>query len=106
MEARRRAHALDITVLEQSGDISYGACGLPYVISGLIPTLEQLSVHTPAYFRERHNIDLQLHTAALEIFPARSFVRVYAGGAEHELGFSQLVLATGAAAVCPPLAGH
>jgi CoA-dependent NAD(P)H sulfur oxidoreductase len=106
MEARRRAHALDIIVLEKSGDISYGACGLPYVISGLIPTLAQLSVRPPAYFRERHQIDLQLHTEALEIFPARSVVRVRQNDAEREIGFTQLVLATGAAAICPPLAGR
>ncbi len=106
MEARRRAPALDITVLEKSGDISYGACGLPYVLSGLIPTLEQLVIHTPDYFRTRHNIDLQLHTEALEIFPARSTLRVRQDGAMRELGFSQLVLATGAAAICPPLAGR
>jgi CoA-dependent NAD(P)H sulfur oxidoreductase len=106
MEARRHAPALDITVLEKTGDISYGACGLPYVISGLIPTLEQLVLRAPAYFRERHNINLHLQTEALEILPARSLVRVRAEGAERELGFSSLVLATGAAAICPPLAGR
>ncbi len=106
LEARRRAPALAITVLEKSGDVSYGACGLPYVISGLIPTLEQLVAHPPAYFRERHNVDLQLHAAALEIFPAKSVVRVRQHDAEREIGFTNLVLATGAAAVCPPLPGH
>src|SRR5436305_12455476 len=69
MEARRRAPAFDITVLEKTGDVSYGACGLPYVISGLIPALERLIVHTPEYFRERHQINLQLNAEALEIFP-------------------------------------
>ncbi len=106
LEARRRAPALHITVLEKSGDISYGACGLPYVISGLIPTLEQLVVHAPAYFRERHDIDLQLHAEALDIFPAKSVVRVRQAGADRELSFSNLILATGAAAVCPSLPGH
>ncbi len=106
LEARRHAPALNITVLEKSGDVSYGACGLPYVISGLIPTLERLIAHPPAYFRERHNIDLQLHAEALEIFPAKSVVRVRQHGADRELGFSNLILATGAAAVCPPLPGH
>ncbi len=106
MEARRHAPTLDITVLEQTADISYGACGLPYVISGLIPSLERLVLHAPPYFRERHNINLHLHAEALEILPARSLLRVKQDGAERELGFSSLVLATGAAAVCPPLPGH
>ncbi|MDQ1589539.1 MAG: hypothetical protein QOG71_166 [Pyrinomonadaceae bacterium] len=106
MQARRVAPSLSITVLEKTADISYGACGLPYVISGLIPTLERLVLHTPEYFRERHDINVQLNTEALEILPARSVVRVSANGERRELGFDSLVLATGAAAVCPPLAGH
>ncbi|MDQ1610243.1 MAG: hypothetical protein QOG00_174 [Pyrinomonadaceae bacterium] len=106
MQARRVAPSLSITVLEKTADISYGACGLPYVISGLIPTLERLVLHTPEYFRERHDINVQLNTEALEILPARSVVRVSANGERRELGFDSLVLATGAAAVCPPFTGH
>ncbi|HEX8633013.1 MAG TPA: FAD-dependent oxidoreductase [Pyrinomonadaceae bacterium] len=106
MQARRTAPSLRVTVLEKTADISYGACGLPYVVSGLIPTLERLVLHPPAYFRERHDIDVQLNTEALEILPARSLVRVSANGERREMGFDSLVLATGAAAVCPPLAGH
>ncbi|HYH85406.1 MAG TPA: FAD-dependent oxidoreductase [Pyrinomonadaceae bacterium] len=106
MEARRVSPELGITVLERTGDISYGACGLPYVVGGLIPTLESLTVHTSEYFRERHNIEIQLHSEALEILPAKSIVRVRAGDEEREIPYGVLVVATGAAAVCPPLAGH
>jgi NADPH-dependent 2,4-dienoyl-CoA reductase/sulfur reductase-like enzyme len=106
MQARRASPSLAITVLEKTADISYGACGLPYVVSGLIPTLERLVLHTPEYFREQHDINVRLNTEALEILPARSVVRVSADGERREMGFDSLVLATGAAAVCPPLAGH
>jgi len=106
MQARRSAPDLRITVLEKTADISYGACGLPYVVSGLIPALERLVIHTPEYFREQHDIDVQLRTEALEILPARSVVRVSANGERREMGFDSLVLATGAAAICPPLAGR
>lgn len=106
MQARRTAPALDIHVLEKTSDISYGACGLPYVISGLIPALERLVIHTPEYFREQHNINIHLRTEASEILPARSIVRVRTGEEQRELNYTSLVLATGAAAVCPPLPGH
>jgi NADPH-dependent 2,4-dienoyl-CoA reductase/sulfur reductase-like enzyme len=106
MQARRTAPALRITVLEKTGDISYGACGLPYVVSGHIPALDNLVIHTSEYFRERHDIDVQLHAEALEVLPARSLVRVSIGGERREIGFDNLVLAMGASAVCPPLAGH
>lgn len=106
MEARRRSPELRVTVLEKTGDVSYGACGLPYVISGLIPSLEKLVVHAPEYFRERHAIDLRLHSEAGEILPAKSVLRYVEDGEERETGYTSLVIATGAAAVCPPLAGH
>jgi len=93
-------------VLEKTADVSYGACGLPYVISGLISALQQLVVRPPEYFRERHNIDLRLNAEALELYPARSVLRVREAGAERELGFGNLILATGAAAICPPLPGR
>jgi NADPH-dependent 2,4-dienoyl-CoA reductase/sulfur reductase-like enzyme len=106
MEARRRSPDLSITVLERTGDISYGACGLPYVIAGLIPSLADLVLHAPEYFRERHNIDVRLRNEAREILPAKSVVRVSENGVERELGYTALVIATGAAAICPPLPGH
>lgn len=106
MEARRASAALRVTVLERTGDISYGACGLPYVLSGVIDSPERLILHTPEYFREQHDINVRLHAEALEILPAKSVVRVREGGEERELGYDALVLATGAAAVCPPLPGR
>ena len=106
MEARRRAPALAVTVLERTGDVSYGACGLPYVVGGRIPSLERLVVHAPEYFRERHHIDVRLHSEALEILPAKFTLRYAEGGEERELSYTSLVVATGAAAVCPPLPGR
>ena len=106
MQARRTAPDTEIIVLEKTGDISYGACGLPYVISGLIPSFEHLVLHTPDYFRERHNIAVRLHSEALEILPAKSMVRVREKEEVRELNFTGLVIASGAMAVCPPLPGH
>jgi len=106
MEARRASADLHVTVLERTADISYGACGLPYVIAGLIPTLERLVLHTPEYFRERHGIEIRTGSEALEILPAKSVLRVAENGEEREVGYGALVIATGAAAVCPPLPGR
>jgi NADPH-dependent 2,4-dienoyl-CoA reductase/sulfur reductase-like enzyme len=106
MEARRRSADAEITVLERTADISYGACGLPYVVGGRIPSLERLVLHAPDYFRERHRIDVRVRSEALEILPAKSVLRYAEGGEERELPYTSLVLATGASAVCPPLAGR
>src|SRR5215210_3380573 len=106
MEARRKAPELPVTVFERTGDISYGACGLPYVVAGLIPSPDALVLHTPEYFRERHSIEVKLNCEAVELLPSKSVVRVRDGEGEHEVGYGALVLATGAAAVCPPLPGR
>jgi len=106
MEARRAAPELPVTVYERTGDISYGACGLPYVVAGLINSPDALVLHTPEYFRERHSIEVRLNCEAVELLPSKSVLRVREGGAEREVSYDSLVLATGAAAVCPPLPGR
>ena len=105
MEARRASPDLPVTVYERTRDISYGACGLPYVVAGLIPSPESLVIHPPEYFRERHRIDVRLEAEVLELLPSKAVVRVREAGGEREVGFGALVLATGAAAVCPELPG-
>jgi NADPH-dependent 2,4-dienoyl-CoA reductase/sulfur reductase-like enzyme len=106
MEARRASPELPVTVFERTGDISYGACGLPYVVAGLIASTESLLLHTPEYFREQHRIEVRVNCEALEILPSKSVVRVRDAEGEREVGYDSLVVATGAAAVCPPLPGH
>jgi NADPH-dependent 2,4-dienoyl-CoA reductase/sulfur reductase-like enzyme len=106
MEARRSSPDLPITVIERTGDISYGACGLPFVVAGLIPTPEALILHTPEYFRERHRIEVRLNCEALEILPSKSVLRVGDREGEREVGYDALIITTGAAAVCPALPGR
>lgn len=106
MEARRVSPDLPVTVYERTGDVSYGACGLPYVVAGLIPSPDALVLHTPEYFREQHGVEVRTNCEALEVLPSKSVVRLREGAAEREVGYDSLVLATGAAAVCPPLAGR
>ena len=106
MEARRNSPELPVTVYERTRDISYGACGLPYVVAGLIPSPDSLILHTPEYFRERHNVEVRLEAEAVELLPSKAVVRVREAGEVREVGYDALVLATGAAAVCPPLPGR
>jgi NADPH-dependent 2,4-dienoyl-CoA reductase/sulfur reductase-like enzyme len=106
MEARRASPEMPIKVFERTGDISYGACGLPYVVAGLIPSLESLILHTPEYFREQHGIEVRTGCEALELLPSKSVVRVRMHVEKREVGYDALILATGAAALCPPLPGH
>ncbi|MFL6254066.1 MAG: FAD-dependent oxidoreductase, partial [Pyrinomonadaceae bacterium] len=56
--------------------------------------------------REQHSIEVRLNCEAVELLPSKSVVRVREREGVREVGYDSLVLATGAAAVCPPLPGH
>lgn len=101
-EARRCDPERVIVVLERSGHVSYAACGLPYWLGGVIPDRDDLVAHTPEYFRERRRIDVRLHTEVVDVDPEARRV-VTADG--ERVAYGDLVLATGARPVTPPVPG-
>ena len=65
-KARRLNPDLEIVVYERTGFVSYGSCGLPYYVSGLIDDHNTLVVRTPAQFAKR-DIQVHLHHEVTEI---------------------------------------
>jgi CoA-dependent NAD(P)H sulfur oxidoreductase len=100
--ARRLDPRLEITVLEKGPLISYGACGLPYLVEGRVRTPEQLIVYTPEYFRKERNIDVRTGARVVSISHPRREVQLASG--EH-LRYDRLVLATGARCDTQGIAG-
>jgi NADPH-dependent 2,4-dienoyl-CoA reductase/sulfur reductase-like enzyme len=96
--ARRTNPELEIVVLEKGAHISYGACGLPYFLSGQIAEGKDLLVYSPEFFREKRKIDVRLHHEATEIVPGRKLVHVLRVSSEPIfLPYDKLVIATGGA---------
>ena len=57
--ARRLDPTLRVDVYERTGYCAYSACGLPYVIGGVIPDHESLVMRTPAGGKFEGQIDGQ-----------------------------------------------
>ncbi|MFA9432605.1 FAD-dependent oxidoreductase [Egicoccus sp. AB-alg2] len=108
-QARRRRGAddLEIVVLERGSDTSYSACGIPYWVGDVVEDRDALVVRTPEAFREKHAIDARVHHEVVGIDTAAGQVRVrdLDGGREFDEPYDQLLLATGANPVRPPLPG-
>lgn len=105
-QARRRKgpEDLSITVFEKSGWVSYSACGEPYYISGDVPELNQLIARTPAQF-EAQDIGVNLHHEVIEIDTSARTVTARTTDGTRVEPYDQLVYATGAQPVLPPIEG-
>lgn len=106
-KVRREDERREIVVFERSPHTSYSACGIPYLLGGLVEEAEQLVARTPAVFRDKYAIDARVRHEVLAIDPARQRVRVgnLETGEEFEEEYDQLLIATGARPYCPELPG-
>lgn len=113
-KARRCDPQAQITVVERGDMVSYGACGMPYVVAGDVPSIQNLlmtpagAVRNPAFFKSTKNLDVRTGVEALSIDRNRKTVRVREKNseAESEFGYDKLVIATGATPVKLPLPGN
>ncbi len=105
-KAKRENPDLEVVVYEKSGWVSYGACGLPYVLSGEIPRLEKLVARTPEEFRKQ-GVGIHTHHEVVDVDPELKTLTVF----DHQEGrtfqdrYDHLVLATGAKPILPPIPG-
>jgi NADPH-dependent 2,4-dienoyl-CoA reductase/sulfur reductase-like enzyme len=107
-QARRRAtpDELEIVCFERGQHTSYSACGIPYFVGDVVHDVDALVARTPEEHRRR-GIDVRTgaEVVAVDLAARTLRVRAVGNGAETTEGFDQLVFATGATPVRPPLPG-
>ena len=110
MSAASRAKRLDpsicVTVLEQTRDVSYSACNMPYNLADPRRSMDDLVVRSADTFRDRQGIDLRTGHRAVRINPGEHTVDVRTDRSQTlTLPYDRLMIATGASPIMPDLPG-
>jgi NADPH-dependent 2,4-dienoyl-CoA reductase/sulfur reductase-like enzyme len=104
--ARRNLPGLEVTVLEQTQDVSYSACGMPYNIADPDREMDDLVVRHAHVFREKQEIDLRTgHRVEGIDRTAKTVTGRDLKGREFEISYDKLLIATGASPIIPDLPG-
>jgi CoA-dependent NAD(P)H sulfur oxidoreductase len=91
--ARKIDPGLEIVVLEKGERISYGACGLPYLIEGQVKSIDELTAHSKEFFeRDR---DIRVRTGA-EVIAVRHSGREVVLKSGEKVRYDKLIWAAGA----------
>ena len=103
---RRSRSELEIVAYERSSYVSYAACGEPYHVAGYIDPLERLVARTPEQFAEVGiEVHLRHEVVAIDLDDRTVTVHDLDRDRTFETPFDQLLVATGAKAVRPPIEG-
>lgn len=105
--ARRLDEQIEIIVFERGKYISYANCGLPYHLSGAIPSRDSLLLMTPELFQQRFNVKIHTNHLVSAIHPDRKTVTVrnQLSGIEFEESYDKLILSPGSSPLVPPIPG-
>jgi NADPH-dependent 2,4-dienoyl-CoA reductase/sulfur reductase-like enzyme/rhodanese-related sulfurtransferase len=106
-KARRNSEEAEIIIYEKDNFISYSGCGMPYYIGGEIESADALTPRDPAFFKSKYNVDIYTLHEVLSIHPEEKKIEIRNLLTDEVFNdhYDQLVLATGARAVIPPIKG-
>ncbi len=104
---KREKRDWNVTLITKDQDISYAGCGLPYYVGGLIPNKENLIVNTPAKFASLTDVKVLTGREAIALDAASKTVTAknLQSGLEETYQYDELIIATGASSVIPPIPG-
>lgn len=106
-KARRNDESAEIIIYDKDSFISYSGCGMPYYIGGEVEDADRLTPRDPAFFKSKYNVDVRVLHEVLNVNAEAKTVEVkdLINGQVFTDYFDKLILATGASAVIPPVAG-
>ena len=104
--AKRRSPELDVVVFEQTLDVSYSACGMPYNLADPTKEMDDLIVRPARVFREKQNIDLRTgHRVDSIRRQEKEVIGSTLNGETFSVPYDKLLIATGASPIRPQIEG-
>ena len=102
---RRRDPSWEVIVLEQTQEVSYGACGLPYYVAGLNDDIDLIRIRRAAEFEKAGVVVKTGCTVTSVDFAAKRVFYKNPQNVAQEVQYDKLLVATGAAPRIPAIAG-
>jgi len=104
VQIKRRLPGTEIKVINKGRIISYGACGIPYVISGDISGSQKLVHFTPESFEKERGVPVHILQEAVDVFPQEHTVEIrdLNTGETYREAYGKLLIGTGARPVRLP----
>ena len=103
--ARRLSEHSEIVVFERGEHVSFANCGLPYYVGGEIEAEQDLLLHTPQSLRASLDLDVRVNHEVTALDATGKTVTVVGPSGEERVSYEVLILAPGAYATKPPIAG-
>ena len=105
-KARRMRPDMDIVVYQDETEVSYSACGQPYVLSGVIKDRDNIVIRRPHEFASDNIRVLTSHRVlSIDVEEQRLQVADLSGNSEQSGSYDRLILATGAQPIIPAVNG-
>jgi len=105
IQLRKISREVEVTIVEASRYTEYSRCGLPYLVSGDVESVEHLFVHTPEFYTDVLKVDLKLETRATKVDSERNVLYVESSsGKADEISYDKLIIATGSRPIVPRFA--
>ncbi|MEI3604828.1 FAD-dependent oxidoreductase [Pseudogracilibacillus sp. SE30717A] len=97
----------EVVTLERGSIYSYGQCGLPYTISGLIPSTDDLIARSVETFQNKFGIDARIYHEVQSIDPKTKTVagQDTQSGKMFRMSYDKLLIASGANPIIPDWKG-
>jgi NADPH-dependent 2,4-dienoyl-CoA reductase/sulfur reductase-like enzyme/rhodanese-related sulfurtransferase len=95
----------DIIVFEKGPYVSFANCGLPYFMSGEIPSRTRLLVVKEKDLVKRFRLDIRSNSEVVAIDAKHKVVTYVKEGVSHNQAYDELILSPGAKPIIPSIPG-